>query len=146
VHGNKIYNMTKWYLDGGDFGSNFSTRRLDVWSADNTGSDQPTDQTWFTGKNSLYPLSAFIEDGSYLRLKNITFGYTLPDEIAAKMRLNRCRVYTVIQNALTFTKYSGFDPEIGTNETTNWEGPEFGIDRGAYPQARSIVFGVNLEF
>jgi len=146
VYGNKIYNMTKWYLDGGDLSSNYSTRRLDAWSPDNIGSDQPADPTWFTGKNSFYPLSAFIEDGSYLRLKNITFGYTLPEEIAGKMKLNKCRVYTVIQNALTFTKYTGFDPEIGTNETTNWEGPEYGIDRGVYPQARSIVFGVNLEF
>ena len=146
VYGNKIYNATKWYLDGGYLGSNYSTRRLDVWAPDNTDSDQPTDPNWFTGKEQRAVSSAFIEDGSYLRLKNITLGYTLPTKYAEKIKLSNVRVYGQVQNALTFTKYSGFDPEIGTNTELNYEGPEFGVDRGVYPQARSVVFGVNLQF
>ena len=144
--GNEVYNFTKWYLDGGYLNSNYSTRRLDIYSADNTGSDQPTDATWFTGKSSSSISSAFIEDGSYLRLKNVTLGYTLPTKLTEKIKLNNLRLYAQAQNILTFTKYSGFDPEIGTNADLNYEGPEYGIDRGVYPQARSIVFGVNLQF
>jgi hypothetical protein len=79
-------------------------------------------------------------------LKNITLGYTVPEKISNKLKLNQLRVYAQGQNVLTFTKYSGFDPEIGTNLDLNYQGPEFGIDRGVYPQARSVVFGVNLEF
>jgi len=146
VQGNDIFNMTKWYLDGGDLTSNMSTRVFDAWAPDNTGSDIPADKTWYTAKDGIYPHDGFIEDGSYLRLKNITLGYTLPEKITTKFKLQKFRVYTVIQNPLTFTNYSGFDPEIGTNVTTNWQGPEFGIDRGVYPQAKSIVFGLNLEF
>ncbi|MFO7869542.1 MAG: TonB-dependent receptor [Bacteroidales bacterium] len=144
VQGNDIYNMTKYYLDGGYGVSNMSTRIYDVWSPENTGSDMPADNEWFRDKN--YPHDGFIEDGSYLRLKNLTIGYTVPEKLSKKLKLQKLRVYTVIQNPITFTDYSGFDPEIGTNVETNWEGPEFGIDRGVYPQAKSIVFGLNLEF
>ncbi len=64
-----------------------------------------------------------------------------------KIKLQRLRLYVQGQNLLTFTKYTGFDPEIGTGDSgLNWEGPEFGIDRGVYPQARTFVFGVNLGF
>lgn len=150
VQGNDIFNATKFYLDGGGSGnSNLSTRRLDTWSPSNTGSDQPTDAEWFTGSGvaaNIFPHSGFIENGSYLRLKNITLGYTLPEKLTEKIKLQRARVYVQSQNLLTFTKYTGFDPEIGTNATLNWRGPEFGIDRGVYPQARTFTFGVNLEF
>lgn len=144
VAGNDIFNNTKYYLDGGALGSNVSTRRLDVWSEDNSGSSEPTDASWFTG--TYYPSSAYIEKGSYFRLKNVTLGYTIPENIVEKVKLKRLRLYVQAQNLLTFTKYSGFDPEIGTNTTMNWEGPEYGVDRGVYPQARSFVFGVNLGF
>jgi len=146
VQGNDIFNATKWFLDGGYLSSNMSTRRLDIWTPENTGSDQPTDANWFTGKDASFANSAYIEDGSYLRLKNITLGYTVKKSISQKLKLNKLRVYGQIQNALTFTKYTGFDPEIGTNTTLNYAGPEFGIDRGVYPQARTVMFGVNLEF
>ncbi|MDA3883217.1 MAG: TonB-dependent receptor [Bacteroidales bacterium] len=145
-YGNKIFNVTKWYLDGGYLSSNYSTRRLDVWSEENSGSENPSDPSWFTKRDDAFPHSGFVEDGSYLRLKNITLGYTLPEKVSQKIKLNSFRVYGQIQNALTFTNYSGFDPEIGTNTTLNYEGPEFGVDRGVYPQARAFIIGVNLEF
>jgi len=145
VAGNDIFNNTRYYLDGGALGSNVSTRRLDVWSEDNSGSSEPTDASWFTTSEG-YPSSAYIENGSYFRLKNVTLGYTIPEKIVNKAKVKNLRVYFQAQNVLTFTKYSGFDPEIGTNTALNWEGPEFGVDRGTYPQARSFVFGVNLGF
>ncbi len=144
VAGNDIFNNTKYYLDGGALGSNVSTRRLDVYSADNTGSSEPTKGDWFTGE--YYPSSAYVENGSYLRLKNITLGYSLPDNVIQKIKLQRLRFYIQAQNLLTFTKYSGYDPEIGTNTSMNWEGPEYGVDRGVYPQSRTFVLGVNLGF
>ena len=87
-----------------------------------------------------------MENGSYFRLKNVTLGYTVPENIVEKIKLRTLRVYVQGQNLLTFTKYQGFDPEIGINQAMNWEGPELGVDRGSYPQARSVVFGVNLGF
>lgn len=147
VAGNDIFNYTKVYLDGGYEMSNMSTRRLDVWSEENRGSKEPSfaDVNWYDG-STYFPHSGFLEKGRYFRLKNITLGYTLPDQITEKLHLQKFRVYIQGQNLLTFTKYTGFDPEIGTNETENWRGPEFGIDRGAYPQARSVVGGVNITF
>jgi TonB-linked SusC/RagA family outer membrane protein len=149
VQGNDIFNATKWYLDGGYEQSNMSTRRLDAWSETNKSSE-PTDPSWFTSKNvngnGIFPNSAFIENGSYVRLKNVTLGYTLPERISNKFFMQKLRVYVQAQNVFTITKYSGMDPEIGSNEETNWEGPEFGIDRGVYPQARTFVYGVNITF
>lgn len=148
VQGNDIFNVTKWYLDGGFENSNMSTRRLDAWSPENSGSNEPADASWFTN-TTYFPNSAFIEKGSYLRLKNITLGYTLPEKISQKLYMQKFRVYVQAQNLLTFTKYSGHDPEIGTNETVrdnNGREPEFGIDRGVYPQARTFVYGVNITF
>lgn len=144
VAGNEIFNNTRYYLDGGALGSNLSTRRLDVWSEENTSSSEPTNGEWFTG--TYYPNSAYVENGSYFRLKTLTLGYTLPENIVEKVKLRTLRFYVQGQNLLTFTKYQGFDPEIGVNQSMNWEGPELGVDRGAYPQARSFVFGVNLGF
>ena len=144
VAGNDIYNATKFYLDGGYSNSNMSARRLDAWSPENPSSSEPTNTSWFI--ETYYKNSAYVEKGSYFRLKNVTLGYTIPQRLVKKIKLERLRFYIQGQNLLTFTKYSGFDPEIGTNTTLNYEGPEYGIDRGVYPQARTFVFGVNLGF
>ena len=147
VQGGDIFNATKYFLDGGYLNSNMSTRRLDAWSPQNSGSDQPADGGREFNKGAESAIhSGFLEDGSYLRLKNITLGYTLPQKAVDKIKFNSIRVYGQVQNAFTWTKYSGFDPEIGTNEDLNYQGPEFAIDRGAYPQARTILLGLNIEF
>ncbi|MDR1762288.1 MAG: hypothetical protein LBR55_07545, partial [Bacteroidales bacterium] len=136
---------TKFFLDGGFEQSNMSTRRLDAWSEENRGSNEPADPNWFTNL-TYFPNSAFIEKGSYVRLKNVTLGYTLPERISEKLHLQKLRVYVQGQNLITFTKYSGFDPEIGENQNLSYAGPGFGIDRGVYPQARTFVYGVNITF
>lgn len=79
--------------------------------------------------------SRFVEDGSYLRLKNLTIGYTLPQKITKKAYINKLRFYVTANNLLTLTKYSGYDPEVGG-----------GIDYGNYPQSRTFMFGLNLGF
>ena len=80
----------------------------------------------------------YLEDGDYLRIKTIQLGYNLPSDVVSKGGLSKVRLYLTGENLLTFTKYSGYDPEIG--------GGVFGIDKGYYPQARTLMLGVNLQF
>jgi hypothetical protein len=90
-----------------------------------------------------------LQDGSYLRLKNIQIGYTLPKNIADKISVGSMRVYVGAQNLLTFTKYEGLDPEIGgsqANGSGNGDPTSFGIDRATYPQSKTIMLGINLNF
>ena len=93
--------------------------------------------------NPLMPSNRFLDDASFLRIRTITLGYELPKTLVAKAKLSRVRVYASGNNLFTFTKYSGWDPEVnsfGSNVTTN------GVDIGAYPIAKSIIFGLNLSF
>jgi TonB-linked SusC/RagA family outer membrane protein len=89
--------------------------------------------------------SRYIEDGSYVRLKNISLGYTFPKSITSKLYLENLRLYCNLQNVLTLTKYDGYDPEIGAS-TTDANGYVFGLDNGRYPSPFTCTFGVNLSF
>ena len=82
------------------------------------------------------PSNYFIEDGSYLRLKNFTLGYSIPESVLNFANISRLRLYFTSQNLLTFTKYKGFDPEVS----------EYGIDMMKYPQSRTFMFGANINF
>jgi len=95
--------------------------------------------------NNSQTSTRYIEDGSYLRIKNIVFGYTLPKNMIKKVQLENVRLNVNIQNLYTFTKYSGYDPEVGINpqDANNFT---FGFDSGRYPAPRLISFGVNLTF
>ena len=85
----------------------------------------------------------YIEDGSYVRLKNITLGYTFPGKMVKKWGLNNLRVYANIQNLLTLTGYSGYDPEIGAStQSAN----VYGLDYGRYPSPTVYSFGLNVSF
>ncbi|MCX6333348.1 MAG: TonB-dependent receptor [Bacteroidia bacterium] len=88
-----------------------------------------------------------IQDGSFLRLNNVTLGYTLPKNLSAKVHISKLRLYGSIYNALTFTKYEGLDPEVNTNTSQGGaQYPTIGLDWGAYPRARSYTIGLNVEF
>ncbi|MDR0939512.1 MAG: TonB-dependent receptor [Mediterranea sp.] len=89
--------------------------------------------------------SKYIEDGSYLRFKNIMLGYTLPKALLRKVGLSNVRVYCNIQNLWTITGYSGFDPEVGAN-SQDATGYTFGFDMGRYPSPRTVSFGANISF
>ena len=89
--------------------------------------------------------SRYIEDGSYVRLKNISLGYTFPQNIVKKLYLENLRLYCNLQNVLTITGYDGYDPEIGAS-TTDANGYVFGLDNGRYPSPFTCTFGVNLSF
>ena len=85
----------------------------------------------------------YVEDGSYIRLKNITLGYTFPSKLIKKFGINNLRLYANIQNLLTITGYDGYDPEIGAStQSTN----VYGLDYGRYPSPTVYSFGLNVSF
>ena len=87
----------------------------------------------------------YIEDGSYLRIKNIALGYTLPKKALNNMKIENIRLYVNIQNLYTFTKYTGYDPEVGAS-TQDSTGLTFGVDNGRYPSPTSYSLGLNITF
>ena len=114
---------------------NYPTWLLDRWTGEGTSNKVPT-----LGKSENWVCSdMYIQDGSYLRLKNITLGYTLPRNLTNKIRVSRLRVYARAENLFTWTKYWGFDPEIGSGSTS------LGVDYGVYPQARTYTLGFNIS-
>lgn len=91
----------------------------------------------------------YVENGNYLKLKNITLGYTLPKSITTKLGMQKLRFYVTAQNVFTITKYSGYDPELGETyaDTPDAYGvTELAVDRGQFPQTRSFIMGVNINF
>lgn len=137
VYGNKIFNCNKYFTEGtGQF--NLDTKMLNAWSGKGTSNTLANPGG---SAMNLKASSRYIEDGAYLRLKNLQIGYTIPKLLSERVGLYEARIYIAATNLLTFTKYSGFDPEIGI---TN--GLDMGVDRGTYPQARTLTMGVTLKF
>lgn len=85
----------------------------------------------------------FVEDGSYVRVKNISIGYNLPKQLYAKYGISNIKVYSNTQNILTFTKYTGYDPEVGS---INQDALLSGIDNGRYPSPIITTLGLNVNF
>lgn len=139
VYGNKIFNGLKFIsLNPGGTGQNYNMERdiLNAWTPQNTNTNIPRLVHGDPSGNYSKVSDFYVEDGSFLRLKNFTLGYSLPKELYNKIDINKLRVYITSNNLFTITKYSGFDPEVGMND--------YGIDTGRYPQARSFIFGVEI--
>ncbi|HND87285.1 MAG TPA: hypothetical protein PK971_03100, partial [Saprospiraceae bacterium] len=136
--GNDIYNATVRY----DF--NYVNRPVSVlnrWTGEGSSSTEPRVNLLDPNQNARVS-DRFVEDGSYLRLKNVQLGYALPKSLLSKIRMQKFRLYVSAQNLFTFTRYSGMDPEIGA-----YGGPlSAGVDRGFYPQSRVLLGGVNVTF
>jgi TonB-dependent starch-binding outer membrane protein SusC len=146
VSGNKIYNFMKYHNDFMFDYFNKSTDILDAWSPANPDSNIPALSTK-DANNELRPSTFFVEDGAYLRVKNVQLGYTLPAAIAAKIKAAKFRVYLQAQNLATFTKYSGLDPEVGMqNYGSDNRNLDMGVDRGLYPNSRTYTLGLNVTF
>lgn len=135
VAGNDIYNANRIWQEGMSVPQNQTSRVLDRWTGENTSHSMPRAVYSDPNKNTRHS-SRFIENGSYLRIKNLTLGYTLPEGFVRKAYLQTVRLYMSCQNLYTFTSYSGFDPEVGAN----------GIDLNTYPLTRTISFGLNVKF
>lgn len=111
----------------------------DRWTPDNPDSDIPS----ATNSSSNKVISTrIIEDGSFLRLKSITLGYTLPAKITKKARIDKLRIYLAGQNLWTWTGYSGHDPEVSVRNSALTPG----LDYSSYPKAMGISLGINLNF
>lgn len=132
VAGNKIYNALRERTEGTGNNSQLSATMRSVWTADHTTGVIPNP---FAGSHNRDNNSRMVEDGAYLRLKNVQLGYTLPEKIVNKVGLSRCRVYVSCSNVFTLTGYTGYDPEVGG-----------GVDYGNYPQSRTVQMGLNLNF
>ncbi|MBQ3996524.1 MAG: TonB-dependent receptor, partial [Bacteroidales bacterium] len=87
----------------------------------------------------------YVEDGSYIRIKNITLGYNVPKSFLNKFKVDNVRVYVNIQNLYTFTKYTGYDPEVGAS-TQDSTGLTYGVDNGRYPSPTVYSCGLNITF
>lgn len=139
--GNKIYNATRIYSDQfGGYWDNNSDRALDRWSPENPDGTQPR-AIWYDLPNNARDSDRFVEDGSYMRLKNLVLGYTVPEGMANRLGFTDLRVYVQGQNLVTWTDYSGFDPEVNYSGNTD---VTRGTDFYTLPQARTLSFGVNL--
>jgi len=145
VQGNKIVNqMRQMVLYNYNVNTNVSPDLLNYWTPTNTNTNIPRLASAVNENNRFSDY--YLEDGSYFRVKTITLGYTLKKEWAERIKLTNLRVYVTIQNPLTFTKYTGFDPEIGQSNGWNSSSLDFGVDGGAYPQARMMMGGLSLSF
>lgn len=117
---------------------NLPAYMLNRWTGEGTSHHIPR---FVIGDNVNWQTSdLYVKDGSYLRLKNIQLGYTLPRMLTKKCFVEQLRFYVAAENLLTLTNYEGFDPEISSGGTS------LGVDRGVYPQAKVYTFGVNLSF
>lgn len=146
VQGNKIYNATRVLSEGMIRFFNASTEVLNAWTPTNTNTNVPRAVPADPNQNTR-PSTRFLEDGSYLRLKNIMLAYRVsPDRLTSISNgvVKNMRLYVSAQNLLTFTKYKGYDPEVG-NRTPNASLTN-GIDYAVYPQPQSYLFGIQIGF
>ena len=144
VQGNKIFDAERIIMEGMARLFNSDTRVLNAWTPSNTHTDIPRAISG-DPNNNLRPSTRWVEDGSYLRLKNLMIGYTLPGHVLQTLTHNAVshfRIYVSSQNLLTFTGYKGWDPEIGSKNGTLTNG----VDYGQYPQARSFQIGLQAGF
>ncbi len=141
-YGAKIYNFMKWQLEKlSNTTDNQLVSVLDRYTATNTDGSLPRYTT--TNSNNSIISDRYVEDGSYIRVQNLTIGYRLPASIASRVKMTNLRVYLSAQNLYTFTKYSGYDPEIGSYDNGILL---MNVDQGHYPNPRTITMGVNVEF
>lgn len=144
VFGNKLnfYGVGRYSSANGRFEDNQTVNQLAAWTPENKNTNVPQARLFYN--NGAQASSRFIEDGSYLRLRSATLGYNLPKNVISKAKLNSVRVYVTGQNLLTFTKYSGWDPEVNSDDFASNIG--LGYDFYSTPQAKTFLFGLNVGF
>jgi TonB-dependent starch-binding outer membrane protein SusC len=132
--GNKVLNFTRWYTEGGVSNGNYSNEVLKRWVGPGTSNTMPRVTLEDPNKNNRVS-DRFVEDASYLRIKNLRIAYSIPTKWATLLNLKKAQLYVSSQNLSTITKYTGLDPEVGG-----------GVDYGFYPQARTFIAGVTVDF
>lgn len=141
--GNKIFNNSKWFTDfyPSFTGAAISARVKDSWTPTNMDTDIPIFEGASNLSTNTVPNSYFVENGSYLRLQNLSVGYNLPTALLSSIGLQRVRVSASANNLFTITGYTGLDPAVGGAADSN-----FGIDIGNYPLTRSYNLGLSIGF
>ncbi len=136
-YGNKLFNQYEQLLEKPTLALNAAAVLADRWTATNTSGTIPR------ATNSPVPqiIDRYVEDASYLRLKNLTLGYNLPQPLISKIHIKQLRFYVGAQNLLTFTHYTGYDPEANYFDSDN---TKQGIDFGVYPSVKTFLAGINL--
>jgi len=141
--GNEIWNQSRWFTDFYQTfeGAAISERLKEAWTPENLGAEIPVVEKTANFSTSNVGSSFYVENGSYLRLQNVTLGYTLPATLLERWRLERVRVFASANNLFTISGYTGLDPAVGGNADTT-----FGVDVGNYPVTTGYTFGLNLSF
>ena len=153
-YGNKIFNYAKRNLIsmGGNGSVGLENISLDFyknrWKETNPTNEYPR-AVWSDVSGNSRPSDVFIENGSYLRLRNVEVGYTLPESVTGKISLSEVRFFMSAQNLFTITGYSGLDPEMGESVSSSGVSggiTAFGLDVGTYPSSRFFTLGLNIQF
>lgn len=142
TYGNDIFNAMRYFTYDLASMTNKDRKMLNYWTPENRNTDVPRLAKVDTNDNKRIS-DRYVEDGSYLRLRNVQLGYTFPISLTKKAYMQKVRVYVTGQNLLTFTKYSGTDPEIGFIGESILSN---GVDMGTYPQAMTITGGISITF
>nr|WKN37541.1 TonB-dependent receptor [Tunicatimonas sp. TK19036] len=141
--GNDMMNYTRFELDWLTGKNNATTDVLNRWTPENTNTDIPKA---FAGRPAR-PSTRWVEDGSFVRMKNLALGYTMPAGLLQSIGVRSLRVYVSAQNLLTITNYKGFDPEVNYQSSdTDDSNRNLGLDYGSYPNAKSYTLGLNIGF
>jgi len=150
--GNDIFNQARIRLENPTEGT--SVRLLDRWTENNQDTDVPAFIDAVTRKNANLVgkvslgndagrQQRYVEDGSYVRLKNVTLGYTLPTTVTDKLGIRKFRAYISGTNLITLTKYTGYDPEVSAY---NRNDAMIGVDLSNYPTSKTFTFGLDITF
>ncbi|GMQ30980.1 TonB-dependent receptor [Algoriphagus confluentis] len=141
--GNEIWNQSRWFTDFFQTfeGAAISERLKNAWTPENLNAEIPVVERTANFSTSDVANSFYVEDGSYLRLQNLTLGYSAPASLLQKLKMERARVFASVNNLFTITGYEGLDPAVGGDADLT-----FGIDVGNYPVTRGWTFGLNLSF
>jgi len=147
AYGQKIFSVLNRDIEGFYRAFNVTQRYYDNhWTGEGSTNEYPRASWDASGNNTKYS-TRFLEDGSYTRLKNLQVGYTIPKDVVSKVRLSSVRIYFSATNLLTFTGYSGMDPEMTVSDNSRSEGDRAnGMDWGTYPSAKSYNVGLNVTF
>jgi TonB-linked SusC/RagA family outer membrane protein len=143
VYGNDVYNASRIETEGMSGPKNASSTVLNRWTTPGQITDIPRAAFGDPNKNSLRNSTRFIEDGSFLKLRDLTFGYNLSNVLKKQSVLKSARIYMSGRNLLTVSNYKGYDPEVSRNGGNPFQ---LGIDYGTYPQVKTLVFGINAKF
>jgi TonB-dependent starch-binding outer membrane protein SusC len=141
VQGNDIFNATRVETEGMTDAKNQTLAVANRWRQAGDVTDIPKATPNNTDNSRVS--TRFVEDGSFLRVKALTFGYNIPQQLLSRVKMSNAKIYVTGENLFTLTNYKGYDPEVNAFGASN---TALGVDFGTYPQTRNLIFGVNLSF